>query len=88
MIFQGTVPGTPLFVMFNCASVSFPCGILGDVWYLIVSIPDLCHLSIFRFTIFNGDFVVSRVSLAFNIIFSCSNNNKLYGKGHIKGSAV
>ena len=32
------------FVMFNCVFVTFPCGILGRVWYLIVSIPDLCHL--------------------------------------------
>ena len=23
----------------------FTIGILGQVWYLIVSIPDLCHLS-------------------------------------------
>ena len=29
-----------LFVMFNCVFVTFPCGILGQVWYLIVSIPD------------------------------------------------
>ena len=34
-----------LFVMFNCVFVTFPCGILGQVRYLIVSIPDLCHLS-------------------------------------------
>ena len=34
-----------LFVMFNCAFVIFQCGILGQVWYFIVSIPDLCHLS-------------------------------------------
>ena len=34
-----------LFVMFNCVFVAFQCGILGQVWYLIVSIPDLCHLS-------------------------------------------
>ena len=27
--------------------VTFPCGNLGQVWYLIVSIPDLCHLSYF-----------------------------------------
>ena len=27
--------------------VTFPCGILGQVWYLIVSIPDLCRLSYF-----------------------------------------
>ena len=27
--------------------VTFPCGILGQVWYLIVLIPDLCHRSCF-----------------------------------------
>ena len=32
-----------LFVSFNCVLVTFPCGILGQVWYLIVSIPDLCR---------------------------------------------
>ena len=36
-----------LVVMFNCVFVTFPCGILGYVWYLIVSIPDLCNLSYF-----------------------------------------
>ena len=35
------------FLMFNCVSVTFPCGILGQVWYSIVSISDLCHLSYF-----------------------------------------
>ena len=33
--------------MFNCGFVTFPCGILGQVWYLIVSIPDICRLSYF-----------------------------------------
>ena len=32
-----------------CGFVDFPCGILGRVWYLIVSIPDLCHLSYFYY---------------------------------------
>ena len=27
-----------------CICVTFPCGILGKVWYLIVSFPDLCRL--------------------------------------------
>ena len=36
------------FVMLNYVFVTFPCGILSQVWYLIVSIPDLCHLSWFR----------------------------------------
>ena len=38
-----------LFKMSNCDFVSFPCGILGQVWYLIVLIPDLCRLSYFPF---------------------------------------
>ena len=28
-------------------SCHFPIGILGQVWYLIVSIPDLCTLTYF-----------------------------------------
>ena len=36
-----------LFVMFNCVFVTFPCGIQGQVWYLIVSNPDLCSLAYF-----------------------------------------
>ena len=28
-----------------CIFVTYPCGILGQVWYLIVSFPDLCRLS-------------------------------------------
>ena len=31
-----------------CIFVTFSCGILGQVRYLIVSIPDLCHLSYFH----------------------------------------
>ena len=34
-----------------CNFVTFPCCILGQVWYLIVSLPDLCHLSYFYFKI-------------------------------------
>ena len=30
-----------------CEFVTFPFGILGQVWYLIVSIPDPCCLSYF-----------------------------------------
>ena len=38
----------PSFVMFYCVVVTFLCGILGQVWYvLIVMISDLCHLSYF-----------------------------------------
>ena len=36
-----------LFVMFNCVFVTFQCGILGLVWYLIVLTPDFCYLSYF-----------------------------------------
>ena len=36
-----------LFVMFTLIFVTFPFGILGGVWYLIVSCPDPCCLSYF-----------------------------------------
>ena len=32
----------------NCVFVTFPCGIVGQVWYLIGLIPDLCNLSYFK----------------------------------------
>ena len=32
-----------------CIFVTFPCGILGQVWYLIVLFPDLCRLSYLHF---------------------------------------
>ena len=34
-------------MMSYCDFVTFPCGNLGEVWYLIVLIPDLCCLSYF-----------------------------------------
>ena len=37
-----------LFLMFNFIFVTFSCGIQGQVWYLFVSISDLCHLSYFN----------------------------------------
>ena len=36
-----------LYVMFYCVFGTFPRGVLGQVWCLIVSIPDLCLLSYF-----------------------------------------
>ena len=35
-----------LFVMFNCVFYTFPCGILGQVWYFILSFSDFCRLSL------------------------------------------
>ena len=32
----------PLCVMFSCDFVTFAYGVVGQVWYLIVLIPDLC----------------------------------------------
>ena len=34
-----------LLVMSNCEVVKFPIGILGQLWCLIVLIPDLCPYS-------------------------------------------
>ena len=41
-----------LFVMFKCVINIFQCGILGQVWYLIVSIPDLCRFPYFSLLFF------------------------------------
>ena len=38
----------PLVGGVYCIFVTFPCCILGQVWYLIVSFPDLCSLSYFK----------------------------------------
>ena len=37
-----------LYVMFSCGFVTFPFGALGQVWYLIVSIPDICLLTYYH----------------------------------------
>ena len=38
-----------VFLVSNCEFVTFPIGILCQVWYLIVSIPDLCTLTYFKY---------------------------------------
>ena len=38
-----------LCVMFSCVFVTFPYGVLGQVWYLIVSIPDLGFLHFYGY---------------------------------------
>ena len=48
------------FVVSNC-ECHFPIGILGLVWYLIVSIPDLCTLAYFhtvRIVLYSGYSIV------------------------------
>ena len=37
-----------------CDFFTFPFGILGQVWFLIVSIPDPCFLSYFLFLVQKG----------------------------------
>ena len=39
-----------LNVMFSCVFVTFPCGVLGQVWHLIVLITDRCLLNYFNLT--------------------------------------
>ena len=44
---------TLLYVMFSCIFGAFQCGVLGQVWYLIVLIPVLCILSYFKLLIYH-----------------------------------
>ena len=50
------------FVMSNCDYVTFPCGILVQMWYLIVLIPDLCRLS--YLTSFNNAKITYTLNIA------------------------
>ena len=38
-----------LFMMFIVFFVTFPCGNLGQVWYLIVSVPNLYRILPYKF---------------------------------------
>ena len=49
---------SPAGKVLDCDFVTFPRGILGQAWYLVVLIPDLCRLSDFYYT--------------FNDILSCN----------------
>ena len=51
--------------------VTFPCGILGQVWYLIVLIPDICLLFHLEF------FFWKSVSIFINIIVYASGDSVL-----------
>ena len=45
---MGAGPLALLYVMFYCVFVTFPCGVLGKVWCLIVLITDLCLLTLLQ----------------------------------------
>ena len=55
-----------LFVLFSCVFVTFPCGVLGQVWYLVVLIPDICLLPYFAFASF-----FSPLRVFFSCVFFC-----------------
>ena len=42
-------------------SLSLPIGILGQVWFLIVSIPDLCTLTYFEHFAGQARFILDQI---------------------------
>ena len=61
-------------------SCHFPIGILRQVWYLILSIPDLCTLSYFgaqntRLHDFVNDELLLKVFCNVISLFNCRENN-------------
>ena len=58
------------FLAFVC-DVTFPCSILGQVWYLIVSIPDLCCFSYFVYITENSVTVKQRLCPPTTQLSSC-----------------
>ena len=51
-----------LCVMFSCVCVIFPQGDLVQMWYLIVSIPDLCILRHFKYQATNSCGIMTDLS--------------------------
>ena len=54
----------------------FPIGILGQVWYLIVSIPDLCTLTYFVLLLINDKMsttfitrIIQHLSFEYGVIY-------------------
>ena len=60
-----------LFVMFSCAFVTFPCGILGQVWYVTVLITYLCRRCYFKVAVTLESFPVIWISLPLCILWGC-----------------
>ena len=60
-----------LYVMFSCVFVTCPCGVLGQVWYLIVSIPDICLLTYFCNHIAGEERAGCLTFIVFWVIYCC-----------------
>ena len=73
-----------LFVMFDCVLVTFPCGILGQVWHLIVSIPDLCRLFYFNSVVHVCSWTSNggRLSHVMQKCIAIYHRRQAYGLGH------
>ena len=57
----------------------FPIGILGQVWYLIVSIPDLCTLTFLRYYLQVSIFVNSSCGvMCICVVFECVFNHCIF----------
>ena len=67
-----------LIVMSYCDLVTFPYGILGQVWYLIVLIPTLCFLSYFVKRTHFFQFLIEGVYIRFADCSWCVEDNTGY----------
>ena len=74
-----------LCVMFYCVSVTFPCGVLGQVWCLIVPSPDLCLLSYFQSNLNIIWWIESyiRAFVLMNLLNSLRKRDKMFGRPSI-----
>ena len=61
------------FAMLYCVFVIFPCGIQGQVLYLIVSIPDRCHPPFF----YTNPFLNKSTKLSSHVTPTPINDNSL-----------
>ena len=72
--------GLTSWLSFVLSSVNchFPIGILGQVWYLIVSFPDLCNLTYFLlspFFVFPNDLYVNLLHYMYTCCYTKTNKS-------------
>ena len=65
-----TPAGKRLTSCLSCVFDTFPCGVSGQVWYLIVSIPDFCLLPYFYIIIFILDPILRSDSAVVGSLFA------------------
>ena len=80
----GHLLGRLLFAISNWDFFTFPCGILGQAWYLILLIPDLCHFAYFDAVGWSACVIVVFPDHIHLLLIMCSDNSEHHREHSIR----